>query len=260
MTGVVTAKGDNWIEVKADGEEKARTLRSALEGRPAEGRRRAGQGDGREDQGHAAQEPREARLGVRGARPRGEDRGAQEARRRRTHPRRSQRSGTISGEIKSKKEQDNNIVIEVLAPGEEKARSYFVQYDPKIKGPIPEVLKAVGAAKVGDQVEFDWEATGHGPAIVKFEVSKTVVEEVIEAQPIVDCYLVRQGDLLAGDLGHESCFSRGSRPSARSRRRRRRSRAKLDPAKHGWHTDYAAAKAEAKRTGKPIFLVFRCEP
>ena len=35
---------------------------------------------------------------------------------------------------------------------------------------------------------------------------------------------------------------------------------KLDPAKFGWHTDYAAAKAEAKRTGKPIFLVFRCEP
>jgi hypothetical protein len=35
---------------------------------------------------------------------------------------------------------------------------------------------------------------------------------------------------------------------------------KLDPAKYGWHTDLAAAKAEAKRTGKPIFLVFRCEP
>jgi hypothetical protein len=35
---------------------------------------------------------------------------------------------------------------------------------------------------------------------------------------------------------------------------------KVDPAKYGWHTDYAAAKAEAKRTGKPIFLVFRCEP
>ena len=28
----------------------------------------------------------------------------------------------------------------------------------------------------------------------------------------------------------------------------------------GWHTDYAAAKAEAKRTGKPMFVVFRCEP
>jgi hypothetical protein len=31
-------------------------------------------------------------------------------------------------------------------------------------------------------------------------------------------------------------------------------------AKFGWHTDYDAAKAEARRTGKPIFLVFRCEP
>lgn len=35
---------------------------------------------------------------------------------------------------------------------------------------------------------------------------------------------------------------------------------KVDPAQFGWHKDYAAAKAEAKRTGKPIFLVFRCEP
>ena len=32
--------------------------------------------------------------------------------------------------------------------------------------------KAVKAAKVGDQVLFDWEATNHGPAIVKFEVRK----------------------------------------------------------------------------------------
>ena len=30
--------------------------------------------------------------------------------------------------------------------------------------------------------------------------------------------------------------------------------------KFGWHTDYEAARAEARRTGKPIFLVFRCEP
>jgi hypothetical protein len=35
---------------------------------------------------------------------------------------------------------------------------------------------------------------------------------------------------------------------------------KPDPAKFGWYTDYATAKAEAKRTGRPIFLVFRCEP
>ena len=35
---------------------------------------------------------------------------------------------------------------------------------------------------------------------------------------------------------------------------------KIEPAKYGWHTDYAAARAEAKRTGKPMMLVFRCEP
>jgi len=30
--------------------------------------------------------------------------------------------------------------------------------------------------------------------------------------------------------------------------------------KFGWYGDYATAKAEAKKSGKPIFLVFRCEP
>ena len=30
--------------------------------------------------------------------------------------------------------------------------------------------------------------------------------------------------------------------------------------KFGLHTGYEAAKAEARRTGRPIFLVFRCEP
>lgn len=35
---------------------------------------------------------------------------------------------------------------------------------------------------------------------------------------------------------------------------------KAEPARYGWHTDYPSARAEARRTGKPIFLVFRCEP
>ena len=35
---------------------------------------------------------------------------------------------------------------------------------------------------------------------------------------------------------------------------------KVNPAQFGWHADYDAARAEAKRTGKPIMLVFRCEP
>lgn len=29
---------------------------------------------------------------------------------------------------------------------------------------------------------------------------------------------------------------------------------------NGWHNELAPGLAEAKRTGKPIFLVFRCEP
>ncbi len=29
---------------------------------------------------------------------------------------------------------------------------------------------------------------------------------------------------------------------------------------NGWHSELAPGIAEAKRTGKPIFLVFRCEP
>ena len=27
----------------------------------------------------------------------------------------------------------------------------------------------------------------------------------------------------------------------------------------GWYMDYASAKAEAKRSGKPMFVTFRCE-
>jgi serine protease Do len=36
--------------------------------------------------------------------------------------------------------------------------------------------------------------------------------------------------------------------------------AQAPKAKAGWFSDYSAAKAEAKRTGQPIFLVFRCDP
>jgi hypothetical protein len=35
---------------------------------------------------------------------------------------------------------------------------------------------------------------------------------------------------------------------------------KPDPRKYGWMESYSAAKAEAKRTGKPLFVVFRCDP
>jgi hypothetical protein len=81
-------------------------------------------------------------------------------------------SRRIIGELKSQKNtpDGHNTFIEVLAPGEEKARRYYVLWDPKINAPIASVLAAVRAARVGDKVEFDWVSTGHGPAIKSFQV------------------------------------------------------------------------------------------
>ena len=88
------------------------------------------------------------------------------------------KTGTIIGELKSRKDtaDGKNTVIEVLAPGEEKARKYHVMYDPKAKAPIQVVLKAVRAAKVGDRVEFQWVQTGHGPMIKEFNVLRKGVD------------------------------------------------------------------------------------
>ena len=84
------------------------------------------------------------------------------------------KSGTVIGEIKAQKDSKDgkNTIIDVLAPGEEKARAYFVNWDPKIMAPLPAVLKAVRAAKVGERVELDWVGTNHGPAITAFRVLK----------------------------------------------------------------------------------------
>jgi hypothetical protein len=84
------------------------------------------------------------------------------------------RTGSVTGEIKTKKDTPNgkNVIIEVLATGEEKARPYRVQYDQTAKGPIPDVLAAVRKANIGDKVQFDWIDTGEGLAIKKFEVIK----------------------------------------------------------------------------------------
>ena len=84
------------------------------------------------------------------------------------------RGGIVIGAVKSQKDinEGKNTQIEVLAPGEEKARSYFVNHDPKIKGPPPAVLKAVRAAKIGDIVELEWVDTNHGPAIQSFKLFK----------------------------------------------------------------------------------------
>jgi hypothetical protein len=41
-----------------------------------------------------------------------------------------------------------------------------------VKGPMPEVLKKVRAAKVGDRVQLEWIDTGEGLAITAFQVLK----------------------------------------------------------------------------------------
>jgi hypothetical protein len=84
------------------------------------------------------------------------------------------RTGTVTGELKSQKPTPNgkNVTIEVLAPGEEKARPYRVAFDPTVKGPIPKVLEAVKAAKVGDRVQLEWTDRGEGLVITAFEVLK----------------------------------------------------------------------------------------
>jgi hypothetical protein len=173
VTGVVTAKGENWVEVKGDGEERARRYVPHWRG----GAQDKGGGPDKAMVAEIKKVPLNSRVKldwVFEERPRVEKlevlrAGAGTGT---DAPKGEKRSGTVAGEVKAKKAHGNNVVIEVLAPGEEKARSYFVQFDPKTRGPIPETLNAVRAAAVGDQVILDWEATGHGPAIVKFEVRK----------------------------------------------------------------------------------------
>jgi hypothetical protein len=83
-------------------------------------------------------------------------------------------AGTIIGELKARQDTKDgkNTLIDVLAPGEEKARRYHVLYDAKTKGPIASVLSAVRKAHVGDRVELEWVSTGHGPAIKSFKLLK----------------------------------------------------------------------------------------
>jgi hypothetical protein len=89
------------------------------------------------------------------------------------------REGTIIGVLKAHKDSKDgkNTFIDVLSPGEEKPRAYHVLYDAKLKGPIPSVLSAVRAAKIGDMVELAWVETGHGPAMKSFKVLKKAAGE-----------------------------------------------------------------------------------
>ena len=66
------------------------------------------------------------------------------------------KSGKVIGELKSQKNTPDgkNTFIEVLAPGEEKPRKYHVLYDPKIKGPIDNVLHFASPASPVDYLNY----------------------------------------------------------------------------------------------------------
>lgn len=88
------------------------------------------------------------------------------------------RTGMVVGELTSRKDAPNkiNVLVEILGAGEEKARLYRVAYDPKVKGPMPDVLKAVKAANIGDRVQIDW-IEGEGYNITAFQVLKKKEEK-----------------------------------------------------------------------------------
>ena len=83
------------------------------------------------------------------------------------------RTGSVVGELTARKDAPKgpNVLVDIKADGEEKARTYRVAYDPKVKGPMPEVLKDVKEAAIGSRVQIDW-VEGEGYNITSFKVLK----------------------------------------------------------------------------------------
>ena len=82
-------------------------------------------------------------------------------------------TGSVVGVLKDRKDAPKgpNVFVEIQADGEEKARKYRVAYDPKIKAPIADVLKAVKETPIGSRVQIDW-IEGEGYNITNFKVLK----------------------------------------------------------------------------------------
>lgn len=76
------------------------------------------------------------------------------------------RTGTTIGEIKSVTSAKNkrDVEVEILSPGEERARRYTVGAQQKA------VMAAVKAAGIGDRVEIAWFDTVEGLCIDTFKV------------------------------------------------------------------------------------------
>jgi hypothetical protein len=167
VVGVLTAKGDNWIEVKADGEEKAR--RYTPHWLAAE----KNQGSAGLDKKMVAiikelkvdsrvrveweydERARVVKVKVLKT-PDGKDPPKKD------EPKDEEKKGTVTGKLTAK---DKNWV-EVQADGEEKARRYYLRG----KG-TPELVKAIEDATVSSRVRVEWEFFER-PRVIKLEVIK----------------------------------------------------------------------------------------
>ena len=264
VTGEVTAKGDNWIEVKADGEEKARRYVPHWKG----GQPKDGGGPDKDVVAKIEDTPLKSRIKLDWE---FEERARVvkiEVLKKPDEKKDEKRSGTIAGEIKSMKEQNNNLTIEVLAPR-------------RRKGPL--LLRAVrregeGADARGSEGGQGRQGRGQGRVQLGGHQPRPGDRQVRGGQEArreeVRC-------VSGGVYPRRAAKTAGVNPAARppqlefpSMNRvlaglalvllpgvaEAQNPRKTDPTKFGWVADYDAAKAEAERTGKPIFLVFRCEP
>lgn len=67
--------------------------------------------------------------------------------------------------------------IELRGDGEEKARKYHALWLAEKKAFDPEVLKAFAKLTVGSRLQLEWISTNHGPQVVRVEVLKAAVNE-----------------------------------------------------------------------------------
>jgi hypothetical protein len=166
VTGMLTAKGDNWIEVKADGEEKARRyVPHWVGGNPNQGGgpdkkmveviKGLNVGSRVRVEWEFEERPRVVKVDVLKASESKEE------------PKDAEKKGTVTGKLTAK---DKNW-IEVQADGEEKARRYTVY-----RGGTPEMLNAIKEVLVDSRVRVEW-LFSERLRVMKLEVIKAAEKD-----------------------------------------------------------------------------------
>jgi hypothetical protein len=157
VVGRITAKGDNWVEVRADGEEKARRyVPYWVGGAPAQG-------------GGPDKKMVEVIRGLKvGSRVRLAWEFEERARVVKVEvlqpadAKEGEKKGTVVGKLTAKDDKG----IEVKADGEEKGRRYAFHF-----GGTPELHKAIKDAALGSRVRIEWTFIER-PRVLKLEVLK----------------------------------------------------------------------------------------